>query len=105
MAENDLSHVAVPTGMHRATLQSLQKLGYNPFSNSSLISVFIAVLNGPSGIALDNSIVTCTLGHREYVDAINLDGSAASSKDSNPTLKLNRNVIGQRLCTILRLVV
>ena len=59
-------------------------------------------------IALDNSIVTCTLGHREYVDAINLDGSAASSKDSNPTLKLNRmlklnrNVIGQRLCIILR---
>ena len=28
----------------------------------------------------------CTLGHREYVDAINLDGSAALSKDSNPTV-------------------
>ena len=37
-------------------------------------------------ITRDNSIVTCTLGHREYVDAINLDGSAASSKDSNPTV-------------------
>ena len=37
-------------------------------------------------MALDNSIVTCTLGHREYVDVINLDGSAASSKDSNPTV-------------------
>ena len=35
---------------------------------------------------MDNSIVTCTLGHREYVDAINSDGSAASSKDSNPTV-------------------
>ena len=33
-----------------------------------------------------NSIVTCTLGHREYIDAINLDGSAASSKNSNPTV-------------------
>ena len=32
-------------------------------------------------------MVTCTLGHREYVDAINLDGSATSSKDSNPTIR------------------
>ena len=26
------------------------------------------------------------MGHREYVNAINLDGSAASSKNSNPTV-------------------
>ena len=37
-------------------------------------------------IVLGNSIVICTLGHCEYVDAINLDGLAASSKDSNPTV-------------------
>ena len=37
-------------------------------------------------IALDNSIVACTLGHREYVDAINFDGPAASSKDLNPAV-------------------
>jgi len=77
MAEKDLSHVAMPTGMQNATRYCLQKFEYNPFCNYSLTFAFIATVNGPSGsiarsivsfqLSLNLSRVTVTISLTLYV--------------------------------------